>query len=53
MEVRVWLGYDLGVKGDYPGLYAFWMITMLLNAERVFAHFCSSARTEIISNLNS
>ena len=23
MEVRVWLGYDLGVKGDYPGLYAF------------------------------
>lgn len=23
MEVRVWLGYDLGVKGDYPGMYAF------------------------------
>ena len=23
MEARVWLGYDLGVKGDYPGLYAF------------------------------
>lgn len=22
MEARVWLSYDLGVKGDYPGLYA-------------------------------
>ena len=48
MEVRVWLGYDLGVKGDYPDYMHFWMITMLLNAERVFAHFCSSAQIEII-----
>lgn len=22
MEVRVWLSYDLGLKGDYPGMYA-------------------------------
>ena len=22
MEVRVWLGYDLGENGDYAGLYA-------------------------------
>lgn len=22
MEVRIWLSYDLGLKGDYPGMYA-------------------------------
>lgn len=22
MQVRIWISYDLGVKGDYPGMYA-------------------------------
>ena len=22
MQVRIWISFDLGVKGDYPGMYA-------------------------------